>query len=573
EQDRAKQGDVFRFWVNDDNDSGDISGAANDIPGSGSNGTDTTVNGCSDVEDFTPLLLDFSKVFPAGTPGSIRARVSWKLKSDAVGAVWSALSAEDAGSFQTEDCGAVFGDGLSQGVTNAAVASLAGGFALPAEFKTLMDRNGGQGVVLVEGRAAGEGVYFIGLIDGAEVLTGKVNMAVSPVEAMYRWMNLRNVCGDASGLESSLSSPTNWPDAECDGRHFVFVHGYSVDVQAARGWASEMFKRLWQAGSQSMFTAVDWYGNESQIWEDIPLVGGESPDYYVNVAHALDTAVNFAVAANGLPGDKVVLAHSLGNVLVSEAAENHLLSYSRYYMLNAALPVEAYSPETLNGEMIEHAWTNVNPRLYSANWHELFENKPDSRKDLRWRGRFVHVQNAVNCYSPTEDVLANATATGWGGIWSVQELFKGTAALHFAPGNCEGGWGFNGDHSNLLGTDLTDFAKTNEWTDAELIVSPMFRRFDDAANLHSTNELVLAQGIASRILGDGIPATSFAAGANPLPLSCGVENINFHDMISDTGKWPRRDEGKILWHHSDLKNFAYYYVYPLFIDIKTRSEQ
>jgi hypothetical protein len=152
-------------------------------------------------------------------------------------------------------------------------------------------------------------------------------------------MCLRNVCGDSSGIRSRLGVPSNHPDSECDGRHFVFVHGYNVDVQSARGWASEMFKRLWQSGSQSMFTAVDWFGNDSQIWEGVPLIGGESLDYYVNVRHALDTALNFSVAANALPGNKVMLAHSLGNMIVSEAAKYHLLDYQKYYMLNAAVPM------------------------------------------------------------------------------------------------------------------------------------------------------------------------------------------------------------------------------------------
>ena len=68
----------------------------------------------------------------------------------------------------------------------------------------------------------------------------------------------------------------------------------------------------------------------------------------------------------------------------------------------------------------------------------------------RRSSRFAGIRNAVNCYSPTEDVLANATPNWYGGEWSIQELYKGTAALHFIPGNCEGGWGYNSDHTNIL---------------------------------------------------------------------------------------------------------------------------
>jgi hypothetical protein len=49
-----------------------------------------------------------------------------------------------------------------------------------------------------------------------------------------------------------------------------------------------------------------------------------------------------------------------------------------------------------------------------------------------WRGRFAGIQNAVNCYSPTEDVLTNPAtnkifgveSSDFGGAWSKQELFK-----------------------------------------------------------------------------------------------------------------------------------------------------
>jgi hypothetical protein len=92
------------------------------------------------------------------------------------------------------------------------------------------------------------------------------------------------VCGDYRGEYNSNYVPWNNPDEECDGRHFVFVHGYNVNPAAAREWADAMFKRLWLSGSRSMFTAVDWYGDSSQF---ASLFHGDvSPDYYANVVHA-----------------------------------------------------------------------------------------------------------------------------------------------------------------------------------------------------------------------------------------------------------------------------------------------
>ena len=59
--------------------------------------------------------------------------------------------------------------------------------------------------------------------------------------------------------------------------------------------------------------------------------------------HAFATASNLVDTVVSLPGtNRVMLAHSLGNMLVSSAAVDHGLQYDRYYMLNAAVPMEAY---------------------------------------------------------------------------------------------------------------------------------------------------------------------------------------------------------------------------------------
>ena len=93
----------------------------------------------------------------------------------------------------------------------------------------------------------------------------RLPMSISSVRTMYRWRNIRAACGDNGGEGDSSGEPWNNPDGECDGRHFVFVHGYNVNPAVARKWADAMFKRLWLSGSCSMFTAVDWSGDSSQF--------------------------------------------------------------------------------------------------------------------------------------------------------------------------------------------------------------------------------------------------------------------------------------------------------------------
>ena len=569
----------LRHWVNDDEDTADVNEGGGDIPGAEDgwlewdgrdpNWEDAHVNGRCDLLDFVPVRLDINGMLSQleGSSSDYTFRLSHA--DGAVKIVWTSEDADHANSFLKADlsnCGVALSQD-SQSATTVLIDSE--GVALPPAFINSIRSDSGNGVFLIEG--CGETtspLVFECHRSSDDELIFKVEMplSISSVEKMYRWVGLRHVFGESDVTGLSAEEPNNLPDSEMpDSRHFIFVHGYNVSGESARGWAAEMFKRLWQSGSQARFTAVDWFGNDSQIWEGVPVLGGESLDYYVNVSHALDTAPGFATAVNALPGDKIMLAHSLGNMLVSAAAKDHQLAYSKYYMLNAAVPMEAYDQDVYNTEMREHGWRDVSADKWSANWHAHIPYENDSRRTLKWTGRFAGIHDAINCYSPTEDVLDNATTNGWGGVWSIQELFKGTATLHAIPGNCEGGWGYNDDHTGILG-QLTDFAKTNTFTDAELIASPIFRRFDNAL-LHQTNCISIAQTELNKVMGDGIPAKSFAAGRNRI-VNGVSNNIDYTDFRANIGQWPRYEQtsgvATPLWQHSDLKKLSYFFVYPLF---------
>ena len=568
-------GRIFRFWVNDDKDDassdGDVArnsktldSGNDDIPTSGSDGLDDEVNGRRDLVDFTPIRVDATKVLEP-LPATIRDRFSFRLRQDdgALNVVWSNLSPSGANSFQTVGYASGFGRELRSSPQEAATEQVvSGGLPLPSAFEEAAKT--GDGIFLVEGRCETVNPLVVEAVyENRVVCSNELKMSIKPVEDMYRWLGLRSVCGGQDLPGRSTAEPANLPDNETTGPHYVFVHGYNVNAQSARGWAAEMFKRLWQAGARSKFTAVDWYGDESQLWAGVPIAGGESLDYYVNVRHALDTAQHLQSMLPGASDERVILAHSLGNMLVSEAAVHYGLVYSKYYMLNAAVPMEAYDDSASNFEMIEHGWRDVPLDKWASHWHERIPYENDPRRTLKWKGYFAGIRNAVNCYSPTEDVLANATPNWYGGEWSIQELYKGTATLHFVPGNCEGGWGYNDDHTNLAGF-LTDFAKTNDFTDAELVASPIFRKFDNEL-LHQTNRITIAQTELNKVLGDGVPALSFAAGRNEISRFGDGGNYNYQGVGIIPNGWPRTNGD---WRHSDLKNVAYFYVWKLFEKIR-----
>ena len=118
---------------------------------------------------------------------------------------------------------------------------------------------------------------------------------------------------------------------------------------------------------------------------------------------------------------------------------------------------------------------------------------------------------------------------------------------------------------------MTDFAKTNEFTDAELVASPIFRKFDNSM-LHQTNLILIAQTELNKVMGDGIPATSFAAGRN---LIVNVLDGNIELSPDRLSYWPseRIVQRRRQWYHSDICNVAFFYVNLMFHKIVAGENQ
>ena len=188
----------------------------------------------------------------------------------------------------------------------------------------------------------------------------------------------------------------------------------------------------------------------------------------------------------------------------------------------------------------------------------------------------------MNCYSPTEDILQNPSVLKvlgmtvgetTGGFWAKQELFKGCAlwyggnAVTFAGVRIEGGWGVNANYMAnplayvpLVGFNASHFAN---YTRDDLITSPLFTSFNDS-RMALTNALnIVDYRLRAKMLGDAIPAESFAAGRNMIGGVSG--NSNYQTEGGTPNGWPSNRDG---WFHSDLKDVAFWYTYKLFEKIQ-----
>lgn len=508
------RGKKLRHWVN-----------TNDA-------NNNVVDGEADMLDFVPVRLDIKDLLDLlGENPNNDYRFRIEGPSNVVNCVWTSIVPSAANSFQyTSYTNA--GPALNAAVSSAQVATTNQDMSL--SFVNHLKNSSVGGVFLIEGKSPSYDPLIFACYrrsDNAVVARVRMPMQISYVEDMYRWINLRSICGDNSGERTNRCVPDNFPDEESDDKHYIFVHGYNVSASSARNWGNEFFKRLWQSGSKSMFTAVDWYGDDSR--KSWPVIGNVTPNYYVNVKHALDSAESLKWFAEMLPGTKCLIAHSLGNMLVSHAICNCGMGVVKYYMLNAAVPIEAYDASSVNANdrmlMTHPDWQMIATRFRSTHWYQLFDSS-DSRSSLTWKNMFGNLTNSINMYSTQEEVLMNSdgvlhTVFSPNYAWANQELRKGVWPM-LLPGNNEAGWSFNSAYD-------IDAVELGLLSDSELRTKPLFGRFD-AKYMCQTNAITYRLPNLHQVLGDGIPAESFAAGSNPIPRftnSPSCDNINMVGLL------------------------------------------
>lgn len=379
---------------------------------------------------------------------------------------------------------------------------------------------------------------------------------------MYRWINLR----PGGGPPTSTNEPPNYPDALSNGTNVFFLHGFNVTADESRGWNAEMFKRLYQSGSRAKFWGMTWRGDQGAGWE-----------YQINVANAFAIASNFNVQVSGVSGDKIVLAHSLGNMVVSAAIQDYGLNVDKYFMLDAAVAMECYRPAsfsdaTNNNYLLHEDWTGYSNKTWCSKWFELFSS-PDDREKLTWKDRFPSVISvAYNFYSSGDEIFetyTNGTPSPFSGgvmpwrveryAWQKQEMFKGRTILGIPilGGTDWAGWGFSGEYS---------MATANAATPDNLRTNAVFRH--EPTGMFSSN---IAVQVRNDIIARGVPALSYAAGENAINL-IGFYNYNMDEAVHKPNGWGRSGGTYgSRWLHSDLKNMAYLYTYELFNELVSQG--
>ena len=594
--DQTSPANPYRFWINDNHDWGDdVGDGIPETPGEpdAAPGRGGYINGTRDLVDFFPVCINIQSLLQS-QPSLTNLSFVLTQADSALLYVTTGLTPTNYMDYlrNTNTASALAGRQCSVTVSNVFMLGGSPYFALDTDFLAGI-RDSNACVILVESSEATTAPLVLEVFQGTNLIAQpSLYLSTGPVEQMFRQKNLVSEVfpnpNSSQGPVDRLTDKSVPNEPPTNDKNFVFVHGYNVNPDHARGNASDIFKRMYWSGSHAKFYGVTWYGYDTQgrLLQDV------TANYHTNVYHAFQTASNFAAFLGTLTnGPTVVAAHSLGNMLALSALSDWNARMGKYFMIDAAVALEAVDGSTIQqATMADDAWVPYANRLYAHDWYNLFPTG-DYRSSLAWNDRVsnFHSTDVYNFYSSGEEVLRNYTSdpptsllsslipqiqaviAGAAGsyVWVWEEKAKGIAQFDDFLGSTHGGWRMNRNYSTngpldpQVANALSDSQlETNSFFDFNSSQYSIAQPYPDVALL-SSNGSGYAQTNRNRILSDAIPALTLPVGANPvtgLPA-----NRNFDMNTQFKNGWPGNrtlDNGN--WHHSDFRLVAYTFTYPLF---------
>ena len=566
---------TFRFWTNEDTAKGDYLGQNSDTT---PNAIDLEVNGRLDLVNLFPLKLDLKPFIDAW--GSEASFVLWGV-GNALRFCGTDMSTNNVWEYQTNDVYTTTGDNIAGGE----LMPIGGEGAEIAPIDYLGNGNA-PGVLVFE--AAGTVTAYnspmlLVIVDNVAVYGFRLPMSITPVREMYGWINGRHL----SGAPESRTTVLNKTWGEEGVKSLVFLHGVNVPEADAEKWGDALFKRLYLSGAHVNFYNVDW---RSDI--------GSNANYHENASNAFVVASQLVTEiTNSIPGEKVVMAHSLGNMVVSSMIQDYGLEVSKYIMCDSAVPSEAYYPANDVSirvpQLVHPDWEEYPTNSWASNWHKLFvDDLCDDRRKLGWPGRFIDVaQYAVNFYSTGDEVLELSDDNDiyvWTGVtsgyvqysWHHQELWKGRAAANVLGGTTWSGWNIE---ENLLGVNKISVSAAQQMQAEDFKTNTVFYCYPSSMNSTNIGLLVRAAHLAQ-----GIPALARPTGGRDLYSVLDWQdyfdmNLPEERQVDDDGLtitqgiprpngWPTRVRWNDRWKHSDMKDVSFFYNFKLYEKLVEKGE-
>jgi len=355
DSDKTTPDNPFRFWLNDDHDvagpkivsgSDDVpSGDQEDVPVAGAPDYQHGQIACTrDLEDFTRLHIRVS------APGFDPSDPSWEVRAQFTGDspginLWPAV---------LSDLRYLTNQTIAQLVVNTSavtgpVAVNAGSEAtLPM---SLFTSSGNTNItwLLMEGAAEGHGPLSVRLYkSGQKVAEDMVYLDLKSITKMYDHFTVGdNINTDVANIPLTATQIGTDVDGSGKTNYILFVHGWRMQPWERRAFAETAYKRLWHSGYKGGFGLYSW----PTEWNYASMLPLDRQNYDRSEEKAWRSAFGLMGVLQSLsahPGTINVFAHSMGNIVVSEAlhlaATNSETLADNYVATQAASVAHAYDP-------------------------------------------------------------------------------------------------------------------------------------------------------------------------------------------------------------------------------------
>ena len=620
---------TFYWWINNDSDKADSANykadEGTDIPGGdagNANCKDKVVNKHTDLLDFFPLHLRLDDVRKLLLDPKLPYKL--RIKTGQVSFAPLPLDAPRAHEFLVRDF--KIPETPWYRSSDHYDTALATNTMIVSETFLRLNENSSYNVLMCEARGNGEPLVLqlVKPVEGQPEPVVKLEVVFrAKFYDVLEMMNQATLNGETYSCEETKLKD---PDFATDDVDVFSLHGYKVKAEFAKGWHSEFFKRLYQTGVSPRFTGVTWpgYVQGTGVFDSPGLY------YHKCVETAFACRKGFKELVEGVAHKNartVVMAHSLGNIVVSSAINDEGLRPSAYLMLNAAVASEAYDASKYNPRgkksqyLVLQEWGDCNDtekgypeEAYASYWHNFFPS--DSwYSTLTWQDRFKGVitngVGVVNIMSSEDEVFEICDSSSmnmvkglkpmqrpsngkfdWGDLamidldasqycWQKQELGKGVSSLLNLQHDCDmAGWGFepirNKTEKSLMqrleaaldGENNRLYTKkfarrTVEVDPARFRDMPVFRW--NLKNVFQSHTAEESDNLRNKLLANAIPAVSTAMGLTTTVK--GIDSIDMADYESGWGRSQWIGNYKERWLHCDIKDMAYFYTHRLWEEV------
>lgn len=626
---RVTEKKPWRFWVNDDDDANEYEGT--DISYGLKHGptnpdySGNVVDGIRDIIDYFPLhikIKEVLKIFPRDNfeyyiKHNTQTFMGGSIPLASFNILWYP-EAELQKDSNTENALCSY----LKNVNQAKKIALRKCFSINSEGLRIPDEmlnaaQIGQGAALIEARyVTNKPIQMeVRRKNGGSIFSIDFYASISSVQDMYRY-GFYSPSKDGVSQREIPASPPNWPDNERNQKNFIFIHGYNVNPEQAKGWGSEIFKRMFWSGSNARFHLFSWYGYESQMYNEFQ--GSVSPNYQINIVNAFRSSHKLKQYIDFIGGETTVAAHSMGNIIMGSAMHDWGSRPRNYFMINSAAAKECYDKDEVHDKtqeiiMVNPWWKNYIKQVRASEWFDRVWKEGDERANLTWRGRLGRVldnggkTNVYNFYSSGEEVLNNPTVNDpdlsscnpfvngffpWvtaNKTWALQEKRKGWGMTGFIHTSNYGGWRPNlypfynsnlhiridnqpnlnwrmKNHNEIPNTSLD-----NGYAPFLLSLkqNPFFDDSEHKTLFHwdqgvSSEGSDYAKNWLNTIIAEMIPCVTCAAGSNSLKRYPKNKQFDMHELfMTDRSNWPERNRHDVSenltksWCHSDIREIAY----------------